>query len=425
MKEKYYSFSSSIAIGLILIIIGTALFIGKTNMYKYIVSIFILVMWIKALKQLINFFFQKKSSPNYQNTFSSCLFHLILCLVLSLLPNLALGLVPFIFAIYLIIISISQFIMFYLNLKNKTNHYLKNLTLFIIYISISLPILFSPVTKIDTFLICFSIYILLLGISSVYSALRDIIPVKTKNKIKRRIRITLPKVIEALIPYTVTQEINKTLEVKNTYNYSYLKKNNNPNINILIHTSDNGFNRMGHIDICFENKVISYGNYDEGSRILGDIFGDGVIFTTNQKQDYLNFCIDNSKKTIFDFGLVLTNQQKEKVAKKIETLLFNTNPWNYKNDKKYNQGTSYAAKLHKKTNAQFYKPKKGKYKTYFVIGNNCCFLADDIIGSSGMDILSINGIITPGTYYDYLNRLFNQKNSNVISKEIYNYQRRP
>jgi hypothetical protein len=72
----------------------------------------------------------------------------------------------------------------------------------------------------------------------------------------------------------------------------------------------------------------------------------------------------------------------------------------------------------------FFKLKKGKYKTYFVIGNNCCYLADEIVGSFGMDILSLNGIITPGTYYDHLNRLFNQKNSNVISKEIYNYDRR-
>ena len=220
------------------------------------------------------------------------------------------------------------------------------------------------------------------------------------------------------------QEINKSLEIKNTYNYSYLKKNKEPDINILIHTSNRGFNRMGHIDIYFNGFVISYGNYDEGSRFFGEFFGDGVIFTTNKKNEYINFCIDNSKKTIFDFGLVLTENQKQQVEEKINKLLSNTTPWNHKEDKKYNNGNSYVGKLYKKTKAKFYKPIKGKYKTYFVVGNNCCFLADDIVGSFGMDILSINGIITPGTYYDYLNRLFNQKNSNVISKEIYNYNRR-
>ena len=423
MKEKYYDFSSSIVIGIILIVLGIILSIGKTNMYKDIVSIFIFVMWINTFKQLITFFLKKEETENQNITFSSCLFHLIICLILSVLPNFALGIVPFIFAIYLIVLAIVQFIMVYLRVKNNSP-FLKKLFLGIIISIIALPLLFAPVTKINIFITCLSTYMILLGLSYNFNAIKDIIPLKTKNKIKRKIRITLPKLIEAVIPYKVMQEINKSLEVKSNYNYTYLKKETKPDINILIHTSTNGFNRMGHIDICFENTIISYGNYDEGSRFLGQIFGDGVIFTTNNKKEYINFCIDNSKKTLFDFGLILTDIQKEKVKQKIEKLLSNTYSWNHKDDKKYNKGKSYAGKLYKKTKAKFYKLKKGKYKTYFVIGNNCCYLADEIVGSFGMDILSLNGIITPGTYYDHLNRLFNQKNSNVISKEIYNYDRR-
>jgi len=424
MKDKYYDFSSSLVIGLILMLVGNSLLIGRTNTYKDIVSIFLFVMWIKVIKQLITFFLKKEKQNLHNITFSSCLFHLIICLILSVIPKFVLGIVPFIFAIYLIIIGITQFIMFYLSIKNKTHLNLKSLFLGLIYFGISIPILFSPVRKIETFIICLSLYMILLGLSYIYSAIIDIIPIKTKNKIKRRIRITLPKIVEAIIPYSVMQEINKSLEIKNVYNYTYIKKEQNPDINILIHTSNRGFNRMGHIDICFDGLVISYGNYDEGSRFCGTMFGDGVIFTTTKKAEYINFCIDNSKKTLFDFGIILNNKQKERVKEKINKLLSNTYSWDYKQDKKYDNGNSYAAKLYKKTKAKFYKPRKGKYKTYFVLGTNCSFLADDIIGSSGMDILSINGIITPGTYYDYLNRLFNQKNNNVISKEIYNNNRR-
>ena len=32
----------------------------------------------------------------------------------------------------------------------------------------------------------------------------------------------------------------------------------------------------------------------------------------------------------------------------------------------------------------------------------------------------MTGIITPGTYYEYLNREFQKKNSMVISRKIYN-----
>ena len=154
------------------------------------------------------------------------------------------------------------------------------------------------------------------------------------------------------------------------------------------------------------------------------MFGDGVLFLAKSKKEYINFCIDNSKKTIFDFGIHLTDTEKKKVALRIEELLKNTYPWNHKTDKNYCNGKSYAAKLYKRTSAKFYKFKSGKYKTYYVLGTNCCFLADDIIGKSGMDILSINGLITPGTYYDYLNRKLKGKNSNIIYKEIYNKDRR-
>jgi hypothetical protein len=79
----------------------------------------------------------------------------------------------------------------------------------------------------------------------------------------------------------------------------------------------------------------------------------------------------------------------------------------------------YASRLYNATKAKFYKFRKGKFKTYFVLNTNCVQLADELLGTSGIDLLSINGLITPGTYYDYFNREFRRKNSIVVSKEIY------
>lgn len=53
-------------------------------------------------------------------------------------------------------------------------------------------------------------------------------------------------------------------------------------------------------------------------------------------------------------------------------------------------------KLSKKTKATLYKFTKGKFKTYFVLGSNCVYLVDNIIGSAWIDILKMNGIITQG-----------------------------
>ena len=63
--------------------------------------------------------------------------------------------------------------------------------------------------------------------------------------------------------------------------------------------------------------------------------------------------------------------------------------------------------------------KAGKFKTYFVLNTNCVLLADTILGTSGIDILKVSGLIAPGTYYEYFEREFKRKRSKVVSKRIY------
>ena len=75
--------------------------------------------------------------------------------------------------------------------------------------------------------------------------------------------------------------------------------------------------------------------------------------------------------------------------------------------------------LYKSTKANFYKFKTSKLKRYFVLGNNCGILVDKILKSSGIEGLKMYGIITPGTYYDFLEREYMKKGSNVVSKKIY------
>ena len=425
MKDKYYEFSTSLGMGIIFVLVGIILFIGKNQLYQEIISIIIFLLWGNAFVGLIRLSFRKEGGSQKKKALFSCLFHLVLCLIFAVLPEFILGIAPLLFSIYLVILGISQYVICYLEIRSGERFGVRYFLVGCIYLAISLPIGLSPLGKLDNFLICLSIYALFLGVSFIWDALIQIIPVKTKNHLKRKIRITLPKIVEAVIPYSVMVDINRNLEVSGSRNYSYHQiENQKANLNILIHTSNRVFNRMGHIDICFEGKVISYGCYDEGSRFVGELFGDGVLFEANSKREYINFCIYNSKKTIFDFGLCLTEAQTKRVRLRIQELLENTYPWDHRTDKNYRDGKSYAAKLYKRTKAKFYKFKSGKYKTYYVMGTNCCFLADDIVGKSGMDILSINGLITPGTYYDYLNRKLKSKNSSIIYKEIYNKDRR-
>ena len=73
-----------------------------------------------------------------------------------------------------------------------------------------------------------------------------------------------------------------------------------------------------------------------------------------------------------------------------------------------------------RTNTRFYKFNKGRFKTYFVLGSNCVKLAETIMGKAGMDIIDLNGIISPGTYQSYLEKEYQRVNGAIITKNIYN-----
>ena len=75
--------------------------------------------------------------------------------------------------------------------------------------------------------------------------------------------------------------------------------------------------------------------------------------------------------------------------------------------------------IYRYANGKFKKVIKGKWKTFFVLKTNCTGLVDAVLNGVGLCILKINGILTPGSYYDFLNQEFLKKQSNVIYRKIY------
>ena len=255
----------------------------------------------------------------------------------------------------------------------------------------------------------------LLGITYIFEYLSDIISIRSKNNFKRRIRITLPKFILALIPYNSLTKINEYFKINGEeHKIVEQKKDVKPDLEIFIHVTKSGFGMIGHADFCFENMVYSYGNYDDTSLRFFQMIGDGVLFNINNKDDYINFCIEHSKKTLFVFGISLNDKQKNTIKNKIKELKSVTYSWKVP---KLKDKKMYSNYLYESTKAKFYKFKKGKFKTYFTVNTNCVKLVDEIVK---MDVLNITGIISPGTYYDYLYKQFLKKHSNVVSYKVYN-----
>ena len=138
------------------------------------------------------------------------------------------------------------------------------------------------------------------------------------------------------------------------------------------------------------------------------------------REKYIKYCLTQKNENIVSFNIYLTDEQLIDVHKYIDEYM--TRLYRWQCDKERNpDGDFYdkASKFYTQADAKLYKYKKGKYKTYFLISTNCVSVADELIGSSGINVISLNGIITPGTYLTYLNREFKRNNSFVTKKTIF------
>lgn len=293
----------------------------------------------------------------------------------------------------------------------------------VFYICFSLFLIKTPQIRQPLVMNLIGTYFILYGLARLKEFILYILPAKTKNNFKRHIRMSLPVLFLAIVPKVVLDKVNSFLstfdEEDEPVSLNEIKSDEKADIEVYIHVSDSGFGQMGHVDLCIGDEFFSYGNYDYNSVRLNETLGDGVLIKS-YKDEYIPFVIKDSNKTLFCFGLKLNEESKKRVYKQLKTLkndLIEWNPPEYTGDTNIDM---YASRLkHNVNKTKFYKFKRSKFKTYFVVTTNCVQLADYVLGSMGLDILNMNGIITPGAYYDYLNRQFQLNNKMIIYRKIY------
>lgn len=269
-------------------------------------------------------------------------------------------------------------------------------------------------------------YLTMLGMSGI----RDGIFFDTYHEnpeLKRRMRVSLPIFVTALIPISTLQKVNDFLAHNSDETaeqaYDRIKTGKTAEIEVFIHTSESSLPlAIGHVDICYQGKVISFGSYDPSSERLFGTIGDGVLFKADREK-YIELCKTESQKTLFGYGLDLTEEQEKAIQERLAEIDELLIPWEPNKetspDKEGKPQHTYSYLLQRDADAELYKFKSSKFKTYFVLSTNCVLLADSIIGRAGTDILSPQGFIAPGTYQEYLDREYEKPNSLVVSKSMY------
>ncbi|WP_455441261.1 DUF308 domain-containing protein [Streptococcus parasanguinis] len=266
-------------------------------------------------------------------------------------------------------------------------------------------------------------YMVLLGISNIRDGVlfdRD----QQSQELKRRFRISLPVIFAAFIPADELKRFNRFLQkgspAGHTGPYRLVKKEEEAReLEILVHTSDsNLFGAIGHVDICYQGKVISYGSYDPFSERLFGTIGDGVLFKVD-KEPYIGLCKKESQKTLFGYSLSLTEKESQAVEKRLEEIDQLLEAWDPPSQLQEDGQHIYAYKLKHDLGAELYKFTSSRFKSYFILSTNCCLLADSIVGQAGTAVLDVRGVIAPGTYQDYLEYEFEAPNGLVHARTVY------
>ncbi|MBS5111107.1 MAG: DUF308 domain-containing protein [Coprobacillus cateniformis] len=404
MKNKYYFFMTFL-LGLLFVFVGIFAFLNSAYFMYMIVMVLGILIFIDTLSLL----------KNLKTNILGILIHLLFACLFIFTPKLPLSIVVMVFALYVSIMGISHFVTYCYYRKEKVNGRLLFLLSAIVLIVVGISFILSPSVHTKEMTYIFVLYTLYLGIKYMFASMKELLSENRKNSLKRRIRVSLPIFMVAFMPRVMIEYINEKLEVED----EIMKQDDDlSSVEVFVHVSKDGFGAIGHVDICYQNEVIAYGAYDEASTHLFGAIGEGVLFIVD-KEKYISFCHkDDMTSHIFAYTLTLNEVQKERIEDTIDEFKKGLVKWAppcIDNQ----EAQDYASRLYQGTRASFYKFKSGMFKYYFVMTTNCVLLADRIIGKSGIDIVNMNGIITPGTYLSYFEEEYKKENSRVIEKHIY------
>lgn len=414
--------------GIMLIVIALVFIIYKETVPKKLLGFAINTVAVISWFYVLTYIFRKKLKQT--DSFWGVLLKAVIFSVISWgtwFETLTITLVVIVCALYQLLLAIMNGITYWIYKKDGTPGRLRYLRGAIWYIILSLPAIFSPIINAEDQFLILGIYLFNLGRTRLMDGI--LFNQSAKGTLKRRVRVSLPIVLVALVPAGVLSKINDYLaghqeaDVNEVFNQT-----KNPNataeIEVLVHTSDKKglFGAIGHVDIAYNGRVYSYGNYDVLSERLFGSVGDGILFSV-PKEEYVKMCLNEEAKTLFAYGLDLTVEQQKSFEDELQHLMSLTVPFVPSNkpivEKDGVKKPMYLSHLKTDLGADVYKFTTSKFKTYFVLSTNCVLLADTLLGKTGTDVVSVKGFIAPGTYQEYLDREYERPYSNVITRKVY------
>ncbi len=413
-KQKW----DSLVFGVVLVIAGSLFFFLGTRFALFLFASVAFVFLLRTSYQLMMRWFKPIESKKASGV--QIFLNVLLSLFFvnnALLPT---SLLAFVVTLEFFAIGVCLLIDYFLGVRNQSQPSLLTLGDGLVHLILGLITLFQLNQSLDSVYRFIGISLLIRGVSMIHEAIGS--NRKMLDETGRRKRFGLPIFLSALIPVSAIRFLNRLFSPERSQPIlleNMDTKGRQPDIEIWIHTARQGFEMMGHVDISYKGVTYAYGQYDVDKSTLFGMIGDGVLFRLSS-QDYLASLEADDWRVVVGYGMVLTEEQKTAVEKRLQEVMEATVPFVLKSEE---QKASYLGQLHNHYGVESFKFSHSKFKTYFVMTTNCVLLADTILEIIGTDNVANHGILTPGIYQDYFEREYQKPHSSVITKFIVGKQK--
>lgn len=411
LKTKYSPFVQLVS-ALVSLLVGFLFIVNYDFVWRFIINISLLLLFVYAFTNLVNIDLKKKKiniSISFQ--FILAIFGFI---YIYINPSSYVRLFPFIMGWYILLQAIARFFKFAVYLADKLKYKFFVLAEAIITLLFGIFLVIEPLQYLIYLSYYVGSYFIFYGLSDLLKALNKLVLSKDAHY-----AMPVPIIIATMLPKST---LNNILDITN------VELEDKPSdLEIFIYLRADGFGQFGHMDFCYKNKTYSYGCFDPHNQKLMGSYGDGVLVVCDRDK-FIKHGNVIKKATIIKFGLTLNQNQIDLIETRIEDMMARTIP--HLSDAEIDEINNrlktgpdaydnYISNLYLTTKAKTYKFTKGKFKTYFVATTNCVDVVDEILQMKNLDLLNIKGILTPGTYLDFLNNEYLANSKIVTSRYVY------
>lgn len=413
MLRKAYTPLSLLLTSILLIVVGILFIDDGARMLRIVSSMLTILVSISAVDAWIKWFAHRKITL-------SALWKPVLTLALAVLLSIYRNVLPFslslLFGIWVLINALGKFLYGVQLVQTRSRGVILTFFQGIIYLLFALTLMFHPLAESETLGELLGIYCIVNGFFMLVDFVRELLGTDLRGKrVRQRVRMKPSVLLTALMPMRLLRALDdpdEEAEVQKWTRQETALENPTPNLEIFLHLSRNTAFGFGHVDIALEDKVYTYGCYDATSNRLGGILSDGILVEA-RRTDYIRFSLEHEKKRLIGYGVVLSEKQMNAVQRKLAEFLENSTIWVPTEKNPVQQ------ELAETAGAVYHRIGKGPFKTYNTLTTNCVAVSNMLSGSGGVDLMNPQGIITPGTYAEFLDRQFRRPRSIVVARKVY------